>query len=129
MTTDRAAYPFTSLDGEQFIVLTTYRTSGEPVPTTVWFAERDGKLYITTGATAGKLKRIRNNARVTIAPGDRVGTVTGAAMPAVAREAEAHEHAIAEEELAAKYGPQLESARNRRAFQATSTHLVIEPAE
>ncbi len=129
MTTDSSAHPFASLDGEQFIVLTTYRTSGDPVPTTVWFAERDGKLYITTGAASGKLKRIRNDPRVTVTPSDRFGAVTGVAVPAIAREAEAHEHAIAEAALAAKYGPQLETIRGRQVFQAPSTHLVIEPAE
>ena len=95
MTTD--ASPFAALVGAQFLVLTTFRQNGEAVPTTVWFAERDGKLYITTGAEAGKLKRIRSTPRVTLAPSDRVGVVTDAAVTAMAREARPAEHAIAEE--------------------------------
>lgn len=126
MTTD--ASPFATLDGEQFLVLTTYRQSGEAVPTTVWFAERDGKLYITTGSTAGKLKRIRHTPQVTVAPSDRVGSVTGAALPALAREATGDEHAIAEEALDAKYGQQMRAIRKASPFLATSTHLVVTPA-
>ncbi|HZC05515.1 MAG TPA: PPOX class F420-dependent oxidoreductase [Ktedonobacterales bacterium] len=130
MTTDSSIHPFTQLDGEQFIVLTTYRKTGEAVPTTVWFAERDGKLYISTGAAAGKLKRIRTNPRVTVAPSDHIGAVKGAAVAAVAREATPDEHALAEAELAAKYGAQLgEVRRMRRPAHETSTHLVVVPAE
>jgi PPOX class probable F420-dependent enzyme len=126
MTTD--ASPFAALAGEQFIVLTTFRQNGEAVPTTVWFAERDGKLYITTGAAAGKLKRIRSNPQVTLAPSDRMGGVTGAALPALAREARPDEYAIAEEALDAKYGKQLRAVRVSGPFRATSTHLVVTPA-
>lgn len=120
-------HPFIALDGEQFIVLTTYRTSGEPTPTTVWFAAVDGRLYITTGATAGKLKRIRNNPRVMVAPSDRVGAVRGAALTAWAREAAPDEHALAEAALAAKYGDQLSRIRGMRPDGAHSTYLVVTP--
>ena len=34
-----AEAPFAALRGRQFIKLTTYRKTGKPVPTTVWFAE------------------------------------------------------------------------------------------
>jgi uncharacterized protein len=125
MTTD--ASPFAALVGAQFLVLTTFRQNGEAVPTTVWFAERDGKLYITTGAAAGKLKRIRNNPQVMLAPSDRVGVVTDAAVTAMAREARPAEHAIAEEALDAKYGKQLRALRITGPFRATSTHLVVMP--
>jgi PPOX class probable F420-dependent enzyme len=67
--------PFAPLAGEQFVVLTTYRRSGEAMPTTVWFAERDGKVYITTNERAGKVKRIRANPQVTLAASDRIGTI------------------------------------------------------
>jgi uncharacterized protein len=125
MTTD--ASPFAALVGAQFLVLSTFRQNGEAVPTTVWFAERDGKLYITTGAAAGKLKRIRNNPQVMLAPSDRVGVVTDAAVTAMAREARPAEHAIAEEALDAKYGKQLRALRITGPFRATSTHLVVTP--
>jgi len=128
MTTSQSR-PFAALDGAQFIVLTTYRSSGEAVPTTVWFAEREGALYITTGSAAGKARRIRANPQVTVAPSDRVGNVSGAALAAQAREATGDEHAVAEAALLAKYGEQLGVFRQKRAGAAGSTHLVVTPAE
>jgi PPOX class probable F420-dependent enzyme len=94
-----------ALAAHEFVVLTTYRKSGIPVPTTVWFAYDKGKVYITTRAGSGKLKRIRNDRRVTLAPSDRVGTLLG--EPEVAghaREALGGERARANAVLAAKYG-------------------------
>ncbi len=120
---------FAPLDGAQFIVLTTYRRTGAAVPTTVWFAEREGTLYITTGGAAGKAKRIRANPQVTVAPSDRVGNVNGPTVAAYAREAVDEEHTMAEAALAAKYGEQLSFFRQKRGTPAGSTHLVVTPAE
>lgn len=50
----------------QFIALTTFRKDGSPVPTTVWFTIDDGDVLVPTGSTTGKVKRIRDNPRVTI---------------------------------------------------------------
>lgn len=57
---------FESLKG-QYISLKTFRKTGEAVPTPVWFAESDGKLYVMTMVNAGKIKRIRNNNTVEVA--------------------------------------------------------------
>ena len=40
--------PFESLEGHNYVSLTTFRRSGEAVPTTLWFALVDGRLYATT---------------------------------------------------------------------------------
>ncbi|HEX7928898.1 MAG TPA: PPOX class F420-dependent oxidoreductase, partial [bacterium] len=61
----------------QFINLVTFRKDGREVPTPVWFAELDGKLYAYTLREAGKLKRIRANGRVKVAPCDMRGKVLG----------------------------------------------------
>ncbi|NJL95179.1 MAG: PPOX class F420-dependent oxidoreductase [Anaerolineae bacterium] len=66
--------------------LTTFRKTGVGVPTPVWFAEEDGKLYVITQQNSGKVKRIRNNSRVEIAPCTMRGKVTGPAQEAFARE-------------------------------------------
>jgi PPOX class probable F420-dependent enzyme len=55
---------FAGLTGYECVCLTTFRKNGEAVPTPVWFAESDGKLYIYTANSSGKVKRIRNNASV-----------------------------------------------------------------
>ncbi|NCC35690.1 MAG: PPOX class F420-dependent oxidoreductase [Chloroflexia bacterium] len=95
---------FAPLDGAEFIVLTTYRRTGAAVPTTVWFAEAGGKLYITTGAQAGKTKRLRANPAVLVAPSDQVGNVQGPALQGHARVLDPHEEASAIAALQQKYG-------------------------
>jgi hypothetical protein len=62
---------------QQYLNLGSYKRDGTPVQTPVWFAEDDGTLYIYTLANAGKVKRIRRNLRVRIAPCTMRGNVTG----------------------------------------------------
>ncbi len=76
---------FAALDRNEFAQLTTYRKSGVGVPTTIWFAHTAGEIYVTTQPGAGKLKRIRNNGRATLAPCTRRGQVTGASIACTAR--------------------------------------------
>ncbi|HVO62299.1 MAG TPA: PPOX class F420-dependent oxidoreductase [Terriglobales bacterium] len=75
----------TQLAGQKYLSLTTFRKTGVPVSTPVWFAEDDGKLYLFTNPKSGKVKRIRNNPRVRIAPCTMRGRVTGPEFEAVAR--------------------------------------------
>ena len=58
----------TRFEGEKVISLETYRRSGEPVRTPVWFLEEDGVIYVHTDDSTGKVKRIKRNPRVKIAP-------------------------------------------------------------
>ncbi len=53
---------------EKVISLETYRRNGEPVRTPVWFLEQDGIVYVHTDDSTGKVKRIRRNPQVRIAP-------------------------------------------------------------
>ncbi len=83
-----APHPFEYLEGHRYINLTTFRKSGEGVPTPVWFALHGGRLYITTEPESGKMKRIRNNPRVLVAPCNAWGkpkseSVQGLARPVV----------------------------------------------
>ena len=125
---------FAALRDEQYIVLTTFRASGAPVPTTVWFAEVDGKLYITSNSATGKVKRVQQNGRVQVAASDRVGNVHGAALAGVGRvlPLDAPENEAAEAALIAKYGEQLQRIRAMRTEEsgtnAVSVHLAVEPA-
>ncbi|MBK8024709.1 MAG: PPOX class F420-dependent oxidoreductase [Chloroflexi bacterium] len=75
----------TTLRGHSFISLTTFRKNGQGVPTPVTFAEYDGKVYVFTGLKSGKVKRLRNNPAVEIAPCDQVGNRLGETLPARAR--------------------------------------------
>lgn len=63
------------LGHERFVSLTTFRRSGEPVPTPVWVLPDGRALVVSTPADAAKLDRIRNDPRVTLQPCDRRGNV------------------------------------------------------
>ncbi len=54
--------------------------------TPVWFVQESDTLYVRTFAKSGKVKRIRNNCSVNIAPCRMDGTPTGDWAPAKARE-------------------------------------------
>ena len=53
---------------EKVISLETYRRSGEPVRTPVWFLEENGLLYVHTDDSTGKVKRMGRNPKVRVAP-------------------------------------------------------------
>ena len=55
-------------DNENVISLETYRKNGQPVRTPVWFLIEDGILIVHTDDTTGKIKRIRRNPKVRVAP-------------------------------------------------------------
>ncbi len=97
--------PFkTALAGKRYISLTTFRKNGESVATPVWFVELAGTLYVYSDATAGKIKRIRNDPRVQIAACTLRGTVTGPLFAGEARiVADQDEIAAARAAIDAKY--------------------------
>jgi len=74
----------TQFKDQEFSSIETFRKNGIGVKTTVWFAQEGDMLYIWTIGDSGKAKRIRNNARVNIAPCKRFGKVTGKWMTAQA---------------------------------------------
>ncbi|NDJ62167.1 MAG: PPOX class F420-dependent oxidoreductase [Chloroflexi bacterium] len=79
---------FPRLHRNRYMNLTTFRKNGAAVPTTVWFAadaEQGDKLYVMTAAHAGKVKRIRRNAQVEVAPATMRGHALDAAQEAMAR--------------------------------------------
>jgi uncharacterized protein len=84
--------------------LTTFRKSGVGVVTTVWFALDAGKLYIWTAQDSGKVKRIRNNPLVSVAPSSHLGKARGPAIAAVARILSPREQETAQRLMNGKYG-------------------------
>jgi hypothetical protein len=77
-----------TLDGlrkHKYAVLVTFRRNGEPVPSPMWFGLDGGRAYIRTGADSWKVKRIKNNPSVLIAPSNARGTPVGPLIRAVAR--------------------------------------------
>ena len=67
------------LADEPYVSLVTFRRSGEGVETPVWIAPdpEDDRLYVYTNRTSWKVKRIRNDPRVRLAPCTASGRVTG----------------------------------------------------
>ncbi len=94
---------FDFLKNEKYISLVTFRKDGTAVATPVWFAEREGKLYVKTRADAGKVKRVRRNPGVRVAPCTIRGSVTGAAVAAKARVLPGNEATMARALLNRKY--------------------------
>jgi hypothetical protein len=86
--------------------LTTYRKTGVSVPTPVWFAQEADRVYVITGANAGKVKRIRHTSRVEVAPCTARGEVLGESLEAQARELTQEEGKRADRALSRKYGLQ-----------------------
>ena len=74
------------LKSQPYINLETYRRSGAGVRTPVWFIADGEKLYVRTLANSGKVKRIRNNGSVNIAPCKVDGALLGDWQTAYARE-------------------------------------------
>jgi PPOX class probable F420-dependent enzyme len=66
-----------AFNGQAYLNLETFRRSGEGVQTPVWFVEHEGRLYVRTRAEAWKVKRIRRNPRVRVAPCDVQGNLLG----------------------------------------------------
>jgi PPOX class probable F420-dependent enzyme len=90
--------------GQRYLSLESFKRDGTPVQTPVWFAEDQGVLYIYTLVNAWKVKRIRRNPRVRLAPCTMRGTVIGPWVEADATIVDAttavHGHAL----LRHKYG-------------------------
>lgn len=76
---------FASFAGHKYLNLETFKRSGDGVKTPVWFAADPAndlasdaaRLYSYSMGNSGKVKRIRNNAHVRIAPCDMSGKLLG----------------------------------------------------
>lgn len=85
------------------VLLTTYRRDGTGVGTPVHIAVDGDRAFIRTWDTAWKLKRIRNNPEVEVAPSTVGGRPTGPAIRARARVLGGGESKYAAKMLARKY--------------------------
>ena len=88
----------------RYLSLETYRKSGEGVRTPLWFVEEKGTLYVRTPEKSGKVKRLRRERRVRLAPCDRGGTPEGEWVEGEARFVEGAEAKRANRLLGRKYG-------------------------
>jgi len=104
---------FAAFAGHKYLNLETFKKSGEGVKTPVWFAadpsasldSSDARLYVYSVGVSGKVKRIRNNPRVRIAPCNAGGKVLGEWLQARAEIVTGEEAARGMELLNKKYFP------------------------
>ena len=61
----------------KYINVQTFRKNGEPVNTPIWFVISNDKIYVITRELTGKVKRIKNNNQVKIAPCSLSGKLKG----------------------------------------------------
>lgn len=95
---------FTRFEAHKYIALTTYRKTGAPVLTPVWFVKQDGRLIVWTAIDSGKAKRLRNNPCVQLGPSDHSGKLLDAVEEGTARFIPESEHAALKKAFQAKYG-------------------------
>jgi uncharacterized protein len=67
--------PTTSLSEQRFVALTTFKRNGEGVSAPMWIGRDGADLFVWTPADSWKVKRVRNNPRVLLAPSGRTGKV------------------------------------------------------
>ena len=96
---------FGHVAGHKYALLVTYKRSGESVATPVWFGVDDACLfYCRTGKLATKVKRIRNDPRVKIAPCTVRGAPKGPFAQGTARVLPEAEEERAERAIQSNYG-------------------------
>jgi uncharacterized protein len=121
--------PFEYLEGHNYVSLTTFRRSGEAVPTTLWFALADGRLYATTPTDSGKMKRIRNDPRVILTPCNAWGRPRGESGEGLARIIDGAAPVQAEGALREKYRLGLALFHLFGAHEIGRVTLEVRPAD
>ena len=120
----------------KYLSLTSFRRDGTGVATPVWFVEADGRLLIETDASSHKVRRIRRDPRVTIAPCTATGRLRGTPMPALAELLPDAELTRVDQLMARKYRVDLlvikpirslQAALHRRRPRGTPVVLEIAP--
>ena len=124
----------TELGASRYISVTTFRRDGRPVATPVWVVADAERLYVWTGSQTGKVKRVRHNQDVSLAPCTARGSVTGPPVAARAQIVPASQRPGIWPKFQAKYGIQLRAILWAEAFgrrlrpnaAAASPHVYLE---
>ena len=102
----------------RYLSITSYKRDGRGVATPVWFVQRDGRLLVQTGASSGKVKRVRRDPRILVAVCSASGRLRGEQVRAVAEVLPGSETVAAERLIADKYRFDLIIIRPLRFVQA-----------
>ncbi|HEY7109319.1 MAG TPA: PPOX class F420-dependent oxidoreductase [Nitrososphaeraceae archaeon] len=88
----------------KYISIETYKKNGTGVRTPVWFIIHQGLIYFRTDKKSGKVKRLKNNPHVKIAPCDIRGNIKKEWLDGKAHFANSEESSIAYGMIGKKYG-------------------------
>jgi uncharacterized protein len=102
----------------KYLSITSFKRDGTGVATPVWFVQESGRLLVQTEANSGKVKRIRHNPQVLVAPCTATGRLLADPVPAQAELLPEAEVGRVERLLAAKYRIDLLVIKPIRALQA-----------
>jgi len=125
----------TQFANAKYLNLETFRKSGTGVRTPVWFAQAPAALdaasetavfYVYSEADAGKVKRIRNNPKVRVAPCDMRGNLRGAWVEGRARICATGEAARGQQLLRHKYWLKIVGDFFGRMLRHTNAVIAIE---
>jgi PPOX class probable F420-dependent enzyme len=117
----RTVRGFDHLRHHKYCVLVSYKRNGEPVPTPVWFGLGGGNLYVRSEADVAKVRRIRNDSRVRVAPSTARGRPLGPPAEGHARLLDAAaDQQRAEAALRANYG------LGRRVYEGVGSAFAID---
>jgi hypothetical protein len=128
---------FAAFAGHKYLNLETFKRSGEGVKTPVWFAadpkadlaSNEARLYAYTIGNSGKVKRMRNNGKVRIAPCDARGKVLGEWVDGRAEFLAGAEATYADDLLNKKYFPWKQLLNFFSSFRRRGRNgFVIRPA-
>lgn len=90
--------------GDRFFALRTFRRDGSTAQTPIWLAPANGRWYGFTPARSWKVRRIRRNPVVEVAPSDFDGNPSGPWRRGRARILPPSERSSATSALTIKYG-------------------------
>ena len=96
---------FDTLAKGKYALLVTFKRSGDPVATPVWFAlDEAGRMYVHTERDSAKVKRVRNDPHVRVAASNVRGKPRGPVIEGRARVVAPDEEEHAEAALRSHYG-------------------------
>jgi uncharacterized protein len=127
------AKDFAGFDKTRQIVLVTFKRSGKAMPSPINHGVADGKIYVRTDASTGKVKRIRNNPRVVVVPSSLRGKPKGPAVAGEARILPESEHAHANNVIAANWSMPMKALersldKSSEALRIPMAYIEITPA-
>ena len=95
---------FEDVANARYVLLTTFTKDGRPKPTPVWAAPDGDRLLVIAEEKSWKVKRIRNTARVTLAPCDMRGNTSADAIEGTAAILDKSQTGVVYDAIGKRYG-------------------------